>query len=221
MPNLEHLIKLFTFLHFVPLNNEQIRASNCNHNADLLKDCQKRAKEWEKAVELAEKAATLEKENMEANMSNLQSILIEKDGLIEFLTFETEEKKKQLEESAKVISNEQKYVFNYSYYSKHLGAPVIKKCDVNFSALIPFLTLNLYRESAKIKDKLATCEQVIVQQKEKNKQTLLKLAVYEQKEKKHQQETKDWSEERNKIENQLQRERGLNIQSAQQFSVRQ
>ena len=173
MPNLEHLIKLFTFLHFVPLNNEQIRASNCNHNADLLKDCQKRAKEWEKAVELAEKAATLEKENMEANMSNLQSILIEKDGLIEFLTFETEEKKKQLEESAKVISNEQKYVVNYSYYSKHLGAPVTKKCDVNFSALIPFLTLNLFRESAKIKDKLATCEQVIVQQKEKNKQSRL------------------------------------------------
>ena len=79
--------------------------------------------------------------------------------------------------------------------------------------------MNIFRESTKIKEKLATCEKVIVEQKEKNKQLLLKLAVYEQKEKKHQQETKDWSEERNKIENQLQRERGLNIQSAQQFTV--
>ena len=64
-----------------------------------------------------------------------------------------------------------------------------------------------------------TCEQVILQQKESNKQTILKLAVYEQKERKHQQEIKDWTEERNKIEGQLQRERGLNIQNSQQFSV--
>ena len=96
----------------------------------------------------------------------------------------------------------------------------MKKATSSFQPLgFNFLTLNLFRENAKIKEKLATCEQVTMQQKEKNKQTLLKLAVYEQKEKKHQQETKDWSEERNKIENQLQRERGLNIQSAQQFSV--
>ena len=62
-------------------------------------------------MELAEKAATLERENMEVNQSNLQSIIIEKDGLIEFLTFETEEKKRQLEDSAKALSNEQKYIF--------------------------------------------------------------------------------------------------------------
>ena len=85
----------------------------------------------------------------------------------------------------------------------------------NFHTLYYFC----FSESKKVKEKLESCEQVILQQKESSKQTILKLAVYEQKEKKHQQEIKDWTDERNRIEGQLQRERGLNIQSSQQISV--
>ena len=76
----------------------------------MLKECQKRAKEWEKAVELAEKAATMEKENMETTLENLKSIITEKDGMIEFLSFEAEEKTKQVDDIVKKLSTEEKLV---------------------------------------------------------------------------------------------------------------
>ena len=86
-------------------------------HSELLKECQKRAKEWEKAVELAEKAASMERENLETSLKNMENVMSEKDGLIEFLTFEAEEKKRQVDDIAKTLSKEQKFVDKSIVYS--------------------------------------------------------------------------------------------------------
>jgi len=72
----------------------------------------------------------------------------------------------------------------------------------------------------KAKENLKSCEEVITKQKGNSKQSCLKQAVLEQKDKKHRRDIKEMVEDRNRMENQLQRERGLNIQNSQQLVVR-
>ena len=59
---------------------------------------------------MAEKAASMERENLETSLKNMENVMSEKDGLIEFLTFEAEEKKRQVDDIAKTLSKEQKFV---------------------------------------------------------------------------------------------------------------
>ena len=47
---------------------------------------------------------------MEASFENLKAIISERNGLIEFVTCEAEEKKKQVDDIAKALSTEQTFV---------------------------------------------------------------------------------------------------------------
>ena len=66
---------------------------------------------------MAEKAASMERENLETSLKNMENVMSEKDGLIEFLTFEAEEKKRQVDDIAKTLSKEQKFVDKSIVYS--------------------------------------------------------------------------------------------------------
>ena len=66
---------------------------------------------------MAEKAASMERENLETSLKNMENVMSEKDGLIEFLTFEAEEKKRQVDDIAKTLSMEQKFVDKPIVYS--------------------------------------------------------------------------------------------------------
>jgi len=102
-----------TLLLTKPVKVFSLTRSSCltlTKQPGLLQECQNRAKEWEKAVALAEKAAEMERENMEASFENLKAIISERNGLIEFVTCEAEEKKKQVDDIAKALSTEQTFV---------------------------------------------------------------------------------------------------------------
>ena len=75
------------------------------------------------------------------------------------------------------------------------------------------------RAHAKCIETLRGSNAALAQLKDALKQATLKQAVFEQKDRNNKKEQKDLVQERNQIEGQLQRERGLNIQNTQQFSV--
>ena len=75
-----------------------------------MQEAQCRASDWEKAVQLADKAAQLESGNLKSALAKNQSLISEKDSVIEFLNFEAEEKRRQYSDLAKALDTEQKFV---------------------------------------------------------------------------------------------------------------
>ena len=74
----------------------------------MVKKAQNRAKEWEKAIGLAHKASEMEQQNMSRSSEKLKAAAAEKDQIIEFLNFESEEKRKCIEVLSKALDEQKR-----------------------------------------------------------------------------------------------------------------